>query len=185
MIRLFAALSLPKDLRFEISRLQAGIDNAHWVNPENLHITVRFIGEVQEDLARIIIDALAHVRAPIVPIELKGNGHFSSRGRVRALWIGVTMGPALALLQGRVEKRLLTTGLSPERRKYKPHMTVARPRTVRSKHVREWLERTGGFSAPAYKADTLTLYQSHLGRAGPSYIPLAQYPLHFDCQTET
>ena len=71
MIRLFAALSLPKDLRFEISSLQAGIDNAHWVNPENLHITVRFIGEVQEDLAGIIIDALAHVRAPNVPIELK------------------------------------------------------------------------------------------------------------------
>ena len=183
MIRLFTALSLPNDLRFQISSLQSGIDSAHWVTPENMHLTVRFIGEVQEDLADIIIDALAHVCAPIVPIELRGNGHFSSRGRVRALWIGVTMGPSLSLLQGRVEKMLLTTGLSPERRKYKPHITVARPRTARSKHIREWLERTGGFIAAVYKVDTLTLYQSHLGRTGPSYTALAQYPLEFDCQT--
>ena len=183
MIRLFTALSLPQDLRFQISSLRAGIDNARWVKPENLHITVRFIGEVREDLADIIINNLAFVSAPTVPIELKGTGHFSSRGIVRALWVGVAMGPALSFLQLKVDKCLLTAGLAPERRRYTPHITVARPRTAHSKRIREWLETTGGFSASTYQADTLTLYQSHLGRKGPAYIPLAQYPLDFDSHT--
>ena len=177
MVRLFVALGLPERIRLRLGSLAAGIDGARWVPPENLHVTLRFIGESPEDRIADVTHALGAVRMPPLAVTLRGAGHFSSGKKTRAVWIGVARTDQLSALQARVERAVTACGFEPERRKYAPHVTIARLRQARPGHVRAWLEANGAFEEAPFEAANFTLYESRLGKAGPSYLPLAEFAL--------
>lgn len=188
MIRLFTALGLPDDLRRRLAALQGGIDGARWVAPHNLHITLRFVGEVPEDRARDIAAALDGIRTGGFPVTVSGAGRFGSGARTRALWAGVERTDALVALHEKIDRALIGIGLPPEGRKYTPHVTLARfsggqsggrnrSRDASAGRVLQWLEAQGGFFVPPFEVREFILYESHLGRNGADYVPLASFPL--------
>ena len=177
MIRLFVGLGLPETLSERLTGLRGQIPGARWVPPENLHITLRFIGEVDEETAADLDAVLARIDAPSFEIGLQGVGHFESRGLVRALWAGVARDPALDHLQARVETACQRAGLAPEGRKFHPHVTLARCRDTRTARIAGFLADHGGFGAPAFPVGSFALYSSTLGRGGAIYTREADYPL--------
>ncbi len=189
MIRLFTALGLPEDLRARLAALQGGIDGARWVAPHNLHVTLRFIGEVPEDRAHDIVAALDKIRTGAFPVTVAGAGRFGTRDRTRALWAGVERTDALVALHEKIDRALIAIGLPPEGRKYTPHVTLARfggqgggrdrSRDAPAARVLRWLEAQGGFFALPFEAREFVLYESHLGRRGADYAPVATFPLDF------
>ncbi|MDA1133118.1 MAG: RNA 2',3'-cyclic phosphodiesterase, partial [Proteobacteria bacterium] len=126
MIRLFVALGLPAGVRERLALVRAPLPGARWVPPENMHVTLRFIGEVEPPLATEIDTLLSRITAPSFDISLAGLGTFGSRGRVRALWAGVEQTVPLAHLQAKIETACRRAGLPPEGRKFHPHVTLAR-----------------------------------------------------------
>lgn len=182
MIRLFTAFGLPDDLRSRLTALQGGVDNARWVAPHNLHITLRFIGEVSEDRAQDIVAALDRIRTGAFPVTVSGAGRFGSGDRTRTLWAEVERSEALDALHEKIDRALINTGLAPEGRKYTPHVTLARfgggrGRDAAAGRILQWLEAQGGFFAMPFEAREFVLYESHLGRKGADYVPVASFPL--------
>ncbi len=181
MIRLFAALALPEDLRSRLGAFRGGIDGARWVAPENLHITLRFIGEIAEDRAGDVVEALGDVRVAPFPVTLRDAGRFGNRDRVRAIWIGVDRVPEIENLHDRIDRALIGAGHPPDGRKYIPHVTLARFGSreggARSGQVLHWLEAHDGFHALPFEAREFVLYESHLGGHGPVYTPVAHFPM--------
>lgn len=177
MIRLFAALALPEAVRQRLALVRAPLPGARWIPPENMHVTLRFIGEVEPPVATDIDAALSRVTAPAFDIRLAGLGTFGSRGRVRALWAGVEKSDALGHLQAKIEAACMNAGLAPEGRKFHPHITLARCKNVREELAAEFVATYEGFDLPAIPVDAFTLYSSHMGRSGAVYTPEAVYPL--------
>ena len=126
MIRLFVALALPEDVRRRLEMLRGGIPGARWQSAEQMHLTLRFIGEVDGAAFREIMDALADIEAEAFTLSLEGVGHFPPRGRARILWAGVAPCPALLRLQERTEAVITGLGHAPDGRNYAPHVTLAR-----------------------------------------------------------
>ena len=177
MIRLFVGLELPEQIRRALAGLQSGIPGARWVAPENLHITLRFIGDVPDDQAEDIDTALRHLHAPAFTLEISGVGHFGKGRNARAIWAGIDRNPALERLNERVETALLRAGLPPETRKFSAHVTLARMRAAPIGRVRDFLAAHGPFRAGPVAVDSFALFSSILGREGPVYHVEAEYPL--------
>lgn len=177
MIRLFVGLEIPEELRRRMASLARGVDIARWVPEENIHITLRFIGEVPGDQAEDLAAALETVRAAPFPLTLSGAGHFESRGRVRALWLGVDRNGDLNALYDKVESALVRAGQPPESRKFKPHVTLARLKDARASAVSGWLAANTLFKAVPITVNRFVLFSSHLGRKGAIYTPEVVFPL--------
>ncbi len=180
MIRLFVGIAPPGELRRRMALIQTGVERARWVAEENIHLTLRFIGEVAEDVAGDAAAALATVRAKPFALTVDGAGHFESRKRVRALWLGVERSDALMTLRERIESALVRAGLEPERRKFKPHITIARINSGSPGLVRDWLAANTMFRAVPFTVDRFTLFSSHLSRDKAIYSIEAEFPLSRD-----
>lgn len=177
MIRLFIGLEIPAELRSRMAMLARGVDAARWVAEENLHITLRFIGEVPEDRAEDLAAALDAVRASPFDVTLSGAGHFESGRRVRTLWLGIERNEAMKFLYEKVESALVRAGLEPEGRKFKPHVTLARLKDAPPSAVKGWLAANTMFKAVPFTVDRFVLFSSRLGRQGPTYTPEVVFPL--------
>lgn len=178
MRRLFVAIALPDGVRERLAAVQGGLDGARWVDPENLHLTLRFVGEVDEGVAEDLASALAGLRALAFPLELVGIGHFEKRGRPSALWVGVAPNPALDRLYHRVEAAARRAGLPLEGRKFMPHITLARCRgDVSGSAVARWMAQAMPFQVAPFPVTEVVLFRSTLGHAGPTYNPERIYPL--------
>ena len=177
MIRLFVGIELPGELRRRMVMIQTGIERAKWVSEENIHLTLRFIGEVPDGIARDAAEALATVDAPSFPLPIAGAGHFESGRRVRAQWLGIEPSEALTGLRGRVESALVRAGLEPEHRKYKPHITIARLNKASPGLARDWLAANTMFRAVPFSVDRFTLFSSHLSREKAIYVAEGDFPL--------
>ncbi len=176
-MRLFVGLALPEDIRFRLARLKGGLKGARWVAPENLHLSLRFIGEVDGGEDQDIDAALQTVDAAPFALMLSGLGAFERRGRVHAVWAGVENSDALGALQASVAMALIDAGLEPEHRRFKPHVTLARMKGGSATEAGLFLESHAGFTAGPVTVDTFTLFESHLGHGGAHYVALAEYPL--------
>ncbi len=188
MVRLFVGLTIPDDVRGRLAALLCGLPGARWAAPENMHVTVRFIGEVDEAVGEHLAEALDVISAPAFEIAFAGLGVFERRRRPTALWAGVAAEPALDHLHGKIESALVRAGgLEPEGRKFSPHVTLARFR-ARSKNsgktkappmdrVAEWLETHGDFRTRPFAVDRFVLFRSRLGSGGAHYEKVAAYPL--------
>lgn len=176
MIRLFIGLALPAETRRRLTALQAGIPQAHWSPEDNLHLTLRFIGEVAEPDADALHDQLARITAPAFTLTLAGCGAFSSGHRARTLWIGVEPHPSLLLLHDKIESAALRAGQPPESRKYQPHITLARLRDPSPERVSEFIAGHNLWRE-SLPIDRFVLFSSHLGHGDPLYRIEADYPL--------
>ncbi len=185
MLRLFVALNLTAEIRQRLAGLAGGVPGARWTEPENLHMTLRFIGEVPEDQAMDIDAALAEVRAPAFALTLDGVGVFGSGRRARILWAGVERGAALAHLQAKVESALVRCGLPAEERKFSPHITLARLKDAPADRIGRFLSDRALFRAGPMPVGHVTLYRSHPGNGGAVYEPLREYPLDGGPEEET
>ena len=180
MIRLFAALRPPAPIRDAILDLQDGVADARWQDDAQLHLTLRFIGEVERPIAEELAVALTglHARAPSV--RLAGTGAFGGRGRPGVLWTGIEPAHEVAALHRKVDQLCVRVGLEPERRAFKPHVTMARlPRglPIGGAEVRDWLARHAAFQSELFTFDCVVLFRSQLGRAGAVYEPVVKTPL--------
>jgi 2'-5' RNA ligase len=176
MIRLFVALSLPDAVADRLAGMAGGIPAARWAEARNLHITLRFIGEVDEAQAADIDTALLGIHAAAFDLGLEGLGTFG--GRVaHTLWAGIPRLHALLHLQERVEAAMGRAGLVAEGRKYTPHVTLARCKASPPGRVQDFIARHSPFRVEPFAVERFHLYQSHLGHNGPDYRRLADYPL--------
>lgn len=177
MIRLFVAVPLPGDIRQRLALLSGGIPGASWLAPDTLHLTLRFIGEVEEDVAADIDDALARIRLPAFSLGLAELGLFATGRNLRTLWAGVERSAPLARLQAKVETAVVAAGLPPEGRKFTPHVTLARLKNAPRGRVEQVLAGHAGFRAGPFAVDRFTLYSSLLTRDGAIHTPEVDYPL--------
>ena len=177
MIRLFFGLELPGEIRMRIGAISRGIDGARWVAPEDLHITLRFIGEATGPAMEEIAAEAASIRFDPFAVTLAGAGHFERRGRVGAVWIGVEPEPALSALRERIEAAAARAGQKPERRRFRPHVTVARLSRARPGEVRDWLAANTLFRAVPFTVDGFALFSSTLGRHGSTYTAECRFPV--------
>lgn len=176
-MRLFVGISFPDDILDRLGGLSGGLSGARWVRPENLHISLRFIGEVPGGDEIDIDQALQDVGGKAFELTLAGVGCFDRRGRVHAVWAGIEKPEALTRLQGKVAAALVRLGVEPEHRKYKPHVTLARMKNGAPEEVGQYLETHNGFTAGPFEVAGFTLFESRLGSGGPYYRALADYPL--------
>ncbi|MBS0472520.1 MAG: RNA 2',3'-cyclic phosphodiesterase [Proteobacteria bacterium] len=176
MQRLFVALSIPEPVAQAIALIQSGVPGARWQSREQLHLTLRFIGEVDGRDAAAIDDALAGISAPAFALEPHGVGEFGGK-HPHALWVGVRKSEPLLHLQRKVESALQRVGIAGDRERYKPHITVARLGRTPLGKVMDWLTDHALFTAPAFEVDEFQLYSSVLTDDGSIYRPERTYRL--------
>jgi 2'-5' RNA ligase len=156
-----------------------GVPSARWQDEDQLHVTLRFIGEIERPVAEDIAVALSQIVAPVPSVSLAGVGRFEKRGRADTLWAAVTPHDALAALHRKVDQACNRAGLDREHRAYHPHITVARlPRSAGAGPAIEgWLADHVGLGSAPFPLTHLVLYQSHVGRDGATYEPVARWAL--------
>ena len=176
-MRLFVGIALPDDIRARLVLLRGGLKGARWVGQENLHLSLRFIGEVTGGFDQDLDRALRSVDGPAMALSLAGLGAFDRRGRVHAGWAGVEKSDALAALRDRVESALVRLGLEPEHRKFTPHVTLARMKKGDARAAGLYLETHAWFQAPSFTVEYFTLFESRLGHGGARYSVYRDYPL--------
>lgn len=176
MLRLFVGIEFPPELKLLLSLLQSGVAGARWVDPGNFHLTLRFIGEVDEGIAADIDEALLRLKAPRFSLQLAGVGTFGG-DKPRQLWVGVEREPALGALQGKIELALMRVGLAPEPRKFAPHVTLARLRDPRRADIQQFLAAHAQFRAEPLQIDCFSLIASYPTKAGSVYEDQADYEL--------
>ncbi|WP_343527245.1 RNA 2',3'-cyclic phosphodiesterase [Sphingomonas sp.] len=182
MLRLFVALRPPPAIRDLLTDAMDGIPLARWQDDEQLHLTLRFIGEVDRPQAEDVAAALAQVHAPAPAVQIAGVGAFDTRGRIDTLWADVTPHDTLAHLHRKVDQACVRAGLPPERRAYRPHITLARlSRSAGNMaEIDAWRAVHAGLASEPFMMEHLLLYQSHLGHGGASYEPVMRWPLNTD-----
>ncbi len=177
MIRLFVALELPDEVKERLSHLKGGVPGARWLPPEQLHLTLRFIGDVAEDVATDVQTELAHVKAEPFDFYLDGTGCFGEGRKARVLWAGLEASDELVHLRKKVEMAVEHAGLEPETRKFTPHVTLARLRHPKPAAMGDWLASNATFRAGPIRADRFTLFSSYLSSEGALHTPEESYPL--------
>jgi 2'-5' RNA ligase len=177
MIRIFAAIYLPADIRQRLSILAGGLPGARWSPPENYHVTLRFAGEMDETQAEEFHHCLTRVQAEPFTLRIKGCGSFGNGHRAHTLWAGVELSEPLARLQTRVEAAALKAGLPADPRKYCPHVTLARlSREVPEGRLADLIAGNNLLELE-FPVTSFHLFASHLGAGEPIYESLAEYPL--------
>jgi RNA 2',3'-cyclic 3'-phosphodiesterase len=177
MIRLFVALALPAAIKTQLAMLAGGIPGARWLPPENYHLTLRFIGEVEHWRADEIDQALANIRARPFALSLRGVGTFEKAGRFSGLWVGVEKTDQLTFLQAKVEAALQRIGLEPERKRFAPHVSLARIDKAPPEKVIGYVQAHNLFRAPPVEVEHFTLFSSRLGKEAAVYVPEVEYEL--------
>ena len=176
MHRLFVAIRPPEEIRDLLVDAMDEGPGLRWVSDENLHLTLRFIGEVERPLANDIGDALGRIRFERFTLRLKGIGKFEQRSG-GALWAGVEPRQPVAELAAKVERACQSAGLEPERRAFHPHITLARWKRGTTGAVEAFVRRNSDLSSEPFEVDRFILFESRLSRHGAHYVPIAEYSL--------
>jgi RNA 2',3'-cyclic 3'-phosphodiesterase len=176
MLRLFVGIGFPPELKLRLSLLCSGVPGAKWVDPGNFHLTLRFIGEISEDVAADIDDTLSRLRARRFTLQIAGTGLFGGE-KPRSLWAGIERSPELAGLRDKIEQALIRTGLSPEPRKFSPHVTLARLRDSPLDKLHSFLAAHAHFRADPLRVEAFSLIASFQTKSGSVYEDQADYPL--------
>ena len=176
MPRLFCALTLPPETRMWLSTLRGGLRGARWIDEDNYHVTLRFIGDVDERTADEVAYDLSRVDRPPVTIELAGLASFGGK-KPHSIYARVVPDAALLDLQATLERRLQRLGLPAESRRFTPHVTVARLLGTGTREVADWLTVRGGFTAPPFTAESFALLSSRASVGGGPYVTEHVYPL--------
>jgi len=177
MPRLFTGLEIPGDLANELSLARGGISGARWIDVENYHITLRFIGDIDGATARDIYANLAEIKRGPLTITLEGLSSFGG-SKPSAIIVKVKPAQPLLDLQAEQERLIRRAGVSPEPRKFTPHITLARLRRSSPMGVAEYLTLRGFFPARQFEAKRFVLYSSRNSTGGGPYIIEAAYSFY-------
>jgi 2'-5' RNA ligase len=177
MYRLFVSVELPADVKATLARVAGDVPGARWLEPDELHLTVRFIGEVDGVVFDDVLGALDEVRLAPFALGLRGVGHFPPRGEPRILWAGVERSPELMALHNKVESALIRAGVEPERRKFSPHVTIARLRGTPTRAVGSFIAMNGLYRAEPFAVRDFQLFSSNLSGKRAVHRQEAVYPL--------
>jgi RNA 2',3'-cyclic 3'-phosphodiesterase len=176
MPRIFTGLELPSDVAQSLAMLRGGLPGARWIDPEDDHVTLRFIGDVDDTLAREVAFLLGKVSRP--PLELRLNGLSSFGGRrPRAVIATLAQTPGLMELQAEHERLMQRVGLEPEGRKFTPHVTLARLRDSSSRQVADYLATRPFLEPLPFRVSRFVLFSSRASVGGGPYVVEAAYPL--------
>jgi RNA 2',3'-cyclic 3'-phosphodiesterase len=176
-MRLFVALTLPETIRWQLRLLCGGLPGARWVPPENFHLTLRFIGEVDGAEFHDIDAALAGIRAPRFTMSFASVGHFGSGAKLRSIWAGVDKQPALAHLRDKIESAVVRAGAEPNGQKFHPHVTLARSKGELVPKLGEFLVQHSLFRSQPFEVTHFTLFSSFLNHTAAIYTPERSYEL--------
>lgn len=175
--RLFVGIELPQAILERLHALQRGVRGARWVAPENLHLTLRYIGEVDGSQAEDIHDALSALAGAPFTLALDEAGAFASSKGARIIYVSVTPSAPLEALKARIDALLAGAGVGPEGRRFTPHITLARLKGGRPREVGARVAEMAPEIAGSFEVSEVVLFQSHLGAAGAHYTREAAYPL--------
>jgi 2'-5' RNA ligase len=176
MPRLFTGLEIPAALGESLSMLRGGLPGARWIDPENYHLTLRFIGDVDDALAREITFLLGQVRRSGFELRVEGLSSFGGR-KPRAVVAAVRPSQAVMELQAEHERLMQRVGLAPEGRKYTPHIMLARLRDSSSWQVAKYLSARAGYRSSLFPVSRFVLFSSRASVGGGPYVVEATYPL--------
>ncbi len=176
MHRLFVALRPPAAVRRQLLAIMQGVDGARWQDDDQLHLTLRFIGEVDRHQAEDIVAALSRVSAPPPTLAVEGVGCFDTRGVVDTIWAGMRPHDAVKALHLKVDRAVQSAGIEADRRAYLPHITLARLRRPEAA-VQRYLEANAALAGDPFTLDWFGLFESHLGQQGASYELVERYRL--------
>jgi 2'-5' RNA ligase len=176
MPRLFTGIEIPAAIAQGLSTLRGGVPGARWIDPQNYHITLRFIGDVDGAVARDVMQILGGVRRAPFEVVLDRLDQFGGK-KPRAVFAGASPNPALIELQAEHERLLQRIGLPPEQRKYSPHVTLARLRDTSAHQVADYLSSRSPFRAPPFPVTRFVLFSSKASTGGGPYVVEAAYPL--------
>ncbi|HQT65973.1 MAG: 2'-5' RNA ligase [Rhodospirillales bacterium 20-60-12] len=176
-MRLFVALDLPWQVKTSLAQLAINLPGARWVPADNFHLTLRFIGQATSLQAEEIDLALANLRGRAFNFTLSGAGWFEKAGRASSLWVGVERNDQLTRLQTKIETALQRVGIPPEKKRFSPHVTLARMDMPVSPRFAEFVQSHNLYRSPPIQAGHVTLFSSILGKDQPTYTPEAEYAL--------
>jgi 2'-5' RNA ligase len=176
LTRLFVAIRPPATVREALLAAMGGVERARWQDEGQLHLTLRFVGEIDAPLANDLAASLGQVDAAPLELHVAGVGHFERKGRATALWAGLAPSPPLVTLQHKIERACQRVGLEPEHRKFTAHITLARLSGAAGP-IGGWLATHGALAAPSWRVDEFRLYESVLAPGGSQYEPVVAYRL--------
>lgn len=175
--RLFVAIDLPDSIKSEIAGLTRQLSGVRLVKPEQLHLTLRFIGEVDEQAMRAIMNSLATVMSPPLTLSLSGAGYFPQGRHPRVLWIGLKPDKLLLQLQNKIELAVQAAGITGDTRPFTPHITIARTKEGGCPETIEFASRHASFCSLPFQADSFLLYRSSFCNQSVSHSILSAYQL--------
>ena len=176
MPRLFTGLEIPREVQQALALLRGGLPGARWIDPENYHITLRFIGDIDDRLAHEIASLLDGVKRRSFEVRFSGVTSFGGN-KPRAIVLSVEPIQPLIELQSELERLMQRLGLEPEGRKFTPHVTLARLRNTSSRDVAEYLSTRGPLFGSAFHVSRFVLFSSRASVGGGPYVVEADYPL--------
>src|SRR5262245_18424493 len=176
MPRIFTGLEIPATVAAELSMLRGGLPGARWIDPENYHLTLRFIGDVDDPTAQEVAWLLGQVRRREFELRFDGLSSFGGR-RPRAVVATLAQTPSLMELQAEHERLMQRVGLEPEGRKYTPHVTLARLRDSSSRQVADYLASRALLQSLPFTVSRFVLFSSRASIGGGPYVIEAAYPL--------
>lgn len=177
MIRLFIGIAIPDDIAEDLAAMQGGIPGARWTMRENFHLTLTFIGEVDENMARDIDGILRGVSVPAFDLNLRGVDTFAQGDDPKVLWAGVSPDPALPYLKSKIDRALQQEKIPFEARKYVPHVTIARFKHPDELKIGDFVAEHNLYRSRPFTVGSFILYESRMTKSGLVYEPLAHYPL--------
>ncbi len=176
MPRLFTGVEIPPEVAEALSTMRGGLPGARWIDPENYHVTLRFIGDVDDEIAHEVESLLGRVRRGPFELRIEGLTSFGSK-KPRAVVASVGPSSPLMEAQAEQERMMQRIGLEPEGRKYTPHVTLARLRDATSRDVAQYLSTHGHFRSLAFPVSRFVLFSSRASVGGGPYVVEASYPL--------
>ena len=176
MHRLFVAIRPPDRIRDLLLGAMGGISGARWLNDDQIHLTLRFIGEVDRHLASDIHAALGAVHHPRFEIALAGISAFERRGVPETVWAGVTPQEPVRALHRKIDQAMTRVGVAPDSRAFVPHVTLARLKRS-SGPVRGLIEAAGGLTSPLFTVERFGLFESKLTPEAAVYTEVESYRL--------
>jgi 2'-5' RNA ligase len=175
--RLFVAIDLPEDIKIAIGSLHCPLPGAKWVAEAQIHLTLRFVGDVDDKLMKMIVASLSDIVAAPFSLAMQGVGCFPPKRDPKVLWVGVDGSSALFGLQGDIEKALVRNGLEPEGRFFSPHITIARLKETTATRVAPFQKQYAGFATRSFSVRQFVLYSSTLTPQGAIHRQEALFPL--------
>ena len=177
MPRLFTGLQIPEDIAFVLSLKRGGLSGARWIDPENYHVTLRYIGDIDHRMAHEVYDAL-EMHADVEPFDLTIShlGVFGGN-KPRALYAAIEMSEPLVRLQASQERLLQRVGLNPDGRKFVPHVTLSRLRDTGPTDLARHIAQSGHFAPMRFSVDEFVVFSSRDSVGGGPYIVEQDYPL--------